>query len=52
MIAAWADFASDDAVDVAILTGAGDEAFCAGTDLKEYMPAAASTTATAAWSAS
>ncbi len=38
MIAAWADFASDDSVDVAILTGAGDDAFCAGADLKEYIP--------------
>jgi enoyl-CoA hydratase/carnithine racemase len=38
MIAAWADFAEDDAVDVAILTGAGDDAFCAGADLKEYIP--------------
>jgi enoyl-CoA hydratase/carnithine racemase len=38
MIAAWADFAEDDSVDVAILTGAGDEAFCAGADLKEYIP--------------
>jgi enoyl-CoA hydratase/carnithine racemase len=39
MIAAWADFAEDDSVDVAILTGAGDHAFCAGADLKEYIPA-------------
>src|SRR5688572_9739737 len=38
MIAAWADFEADDAVDVAILTGAGDEAFCAGADLKTYIP--------------
>jgi enoyl-CoA hydratase/carnithine racemase len=38
LIAAWADFAEDDAVDVAILTGAGDDAFCAGADLKEYIP--------------
>jgi enoyl-CoA hydratase/carnithine racemase len=38
MIAAWADFAEDDSVDVAILTGTGDEAFCAGADLKEYIP--------------
>jgi enoyl-CoA hydratase/carnithine racemase len=38
MIEAWADFAEDDALDVAILTGAGDEAFCAGADLKTYIP--------------
>jgi enoyl-CoA hydratase/carnithine racemase len=35
---AWADFRDDDRVDVAILTGAGDDAFCAGADLKTYIP--------------
>jgi enoyl-CoA hydratase/carnithine racemase len=37
MIAAFADFAEDGSADVAIMTGAGD-AFCAGADLKEYIP--------------
>jgi enoyl-CoA hydratase/carnithine racemase len=38
MIETWADFRDDDSVDVAILTGAGDDAFCAGADLKTYIP--------------
>jgi enoyl-CoA hydratase/carnithine racemase len=33
----WEDFAADDSVDVAIFTGTGD-AFCAGADLKTYIP--------------
>jgi enoyl-CoA hydratase/carnithine racemase len=34
----WRDFADDDEVDVAILSGAGD-AFCAGADLRTFAPA-------------
>src|SRR3979409_732999 len=37
LVATWTDFRDDDAVDVAIFTGAGD-AFCAGADLKTYIP--------------
>jgi enoyl-CoA hydratase/carnithine racemase len=37
MIEVWEDFRDDDALDVAILTGSGD-AFCAGADLKTYIP--------------
>jgi enoyl-CoA hydratase/carnithine racemase len=37
MVEAWADFRDDDSLDVAILTGTGD-AFCAGADLKTYIP--------------
>src|SRR5205823_9255223 len=35
--ATWEDFRDDDALDVAILTGTGD-AFCAGADLKTFIP--------------
>jgi len=38
MIETWVDFRDDDSLDVAVLTGAGDEAFCAGADLKTYIP--------------
>jgi enoyl-CoA hydratase/carnithine racemase len=36
--ATWERFRDDPEADVAILTGAGDEAFCAGADLKTYIP--------------
>ncbi len=35
LFAAWARFEDDPALRVAILTGSGDQAFCAGGDLKE-----------------
>ena len=35
LFAAWDRFEKDDKLKVAILTGAGDKAFCAGLDLKE-----------------
>lgn len=33
---AWRDFEADDSLRVAILTGAGEKAFCAGIDLVEF----------------
>lgn len=35
--AAWARFEADDGARIAILTGAGDKAFCAGGDLKQMV---------------
>ncbi len=35
---AWRGFATDEGLDIAILTGAGPDAFCAGADLADYMP--------------
>lgn len=35
---AWKDFRDDDSLRVAILTGVGDQAFCAGGDLQLLMP--------------
>ncbi len=36
LIARWREFAQDDTARVAVVTGAGDKAFCAGADLKTY----------------
>jgi enoyl-CoA hydratase/carnithine racemase len=36
MIRAFNDAASDDKIAVVVLTGAGDQAFCTGSDLKEH----------------
>jgi enoyl-CoA hydratase/carnithine racemase len=37
LFAAWDRFERDDALRIAILTGAGEKAFCAGGDLKEMV---------------
>jgi enoyl-CoA hydratase/carnithine racemase len=37
LVEVWKDFCDDESADVAILTGAGD-AFCAGMDLKTFVP--------------
>ncbi len=36
LVAAWREFDADDDAYVAVVTGAGDRAFCAGADLKTY----------------
>lgn len=38
--AAWLRFRDDDSAFVAVVTGAGDKAFCAGADLRSYVPLA------------
>lgn len=35
----WVDFVEDDSLSVAVITGTGDRAFCAGADLKEMAQA-------------
>ena len=34
----WKDFRDDHVLQLAIVTGAGEEAFCAGADLKTHAP--------------
>jgi len=41
----WREFADDDHLRVAVITGAGDRAFCAGADLKTYTMKYATTPA-------
>lgn len=38
LVGAWCDFRDDPDLWLAILTGSGDRAFCAGADLKTYTP--------------
>jgi enoyl-CoA hydratase/carnithine racemase len=45
LIACWQEFDADDAARVAVITGAGEQAFCAGADLKTYTMAYATTPA-------
>lgn len=39
LVETWRAFAGDEALRVAVMTGAGDKAFCAGADLKTYTMA-------------
>lgn len=45
LVAAWREFDRDDSARVAVITGAGEQAFCAGADLKTYTMAFARTPA-------
>lgn len=38
LVAAWEDFRDDDDLRCAIITGAGDQSFCAGADLGKLIP--------------
>lgn len=38
LVEAWNEFKSEDDLFVAVLTGAGEEAFCSGADLGQYYP--------------
>ena len=46
LVAAWREFEADDGARVAVITGAGDRAFCAGADLETYSLQYARTPAT------
>lgn len=49
---AWAEFATDEALHVAVVTGAGEETFCAGGDLETMLPLLSGARAAAdAWDA-
>ena len=39
LVELWREFVADDEARVAVITGAGDKAFCAGADLKTYTMA-------------
>lgn len=45
LVRVWQAFDADDALRVAVITGAGEQAFCAGADLKTYTLAFARTPA-------
>ena len=45
LIQVWEQVRDDDTINVALITGAGRQAFCAGADLKTYTMAYATTPA-------
>ncbi|MCA1829096.1 MAG: enoyl-CoA hydratase/isomerase family protein [Myxococcales bacterium] len=45
LVAVWREFDADESARVAVITGAGTDAFCAGADLKTYTMAFANTPA-------